>query len=183
MVRSHSLILASVLVILSALLLPVSFAYADDVVTFPDLNLEAAIREAIGKPSGDILQSDLAGLTTLSADDRSIADITGLEHCTNLTELDLRDNQISNLSPLSGLTNLTDLDLQRNQISDISPLAGLTNLTDVSLWINQISNLSPLSGLTSLELLDLGVSAQSIPHCLNSLAVNGKPLTGLQLLF
>ena len=38
--------------------------YCDDfVVTFPDPNLEAAIRDAISKPSGDILYSDLEMLT------------------------------------------------------------------------------------------------------------------------
>jgi hypothetical protein len=33
----------------------------------PDANLEAAIREEIGKPTGDIYPSDLAGLTYLYA--------------------------------------------------------------------------------------------------------------------
>jgi hypothetical protein len=37
------------------------------VVTFPDPGLEAAIRDAIGKPSGDIYQTDLDGLTVLNA--------------------------------------------------------------------------------------------------------------------
>jgi hypothetical protein len=32
-----------------------------DIVTFPDHNLEAAIREVIGKSEGDIYQSDLEG--------------------------------------------------------------------------------------------------------------------------
>jgi len=53
------LMVAFVLALL-ALLLPASVANADEIVTFPDPNLEAAIREAIGKPTGDIFQSDLA---------------------------------------------------------------------------------------------------------------------------
>ena len=56
-------------------------------ITFPDSNLEAAIRAAIGKPEGSILPSDLEGLTSLDASERGITDLTGLEYCTNLTEL------------------------------------------------------------------------------------------------
>jgi len=121
----------------------------------PDPNLEAVIREAIGKPEGPIYPSDLEGLTSLSAAGRNIADLTGLEHCTNLTDLDLDWNQISDISPLAGLTNLTGLYLWGNQISDISPLAGLTNLTGLYLWGNQISDISPLANLTNLTELDL----------------------------
>ncbi len=53
----------------------------------PDLNLEAAIREAIGKSEGSIFASDLEGLTTLDASKRGITDLAGLERCTNLTVL------------------------------------------------------------------------------------------------
>jgi hypothetical protein len=125
------------------------------VVTFPDPNLEAAIREAIGKPSGPIYASDLVGLDTLFACNRSITNLTGIEYCTSLTVLDLRYNQISDLSPLSGLTSLTGLILESNQISDLSPLSGLTSLTVLALDWNQISDLSPLSDLSSLTELYL----------------------------
>jgi len=123
------------------------------VVTFPDPNLEAAIRDAIGKPTGDIYQSDLDGLTSLSASSRSIVSLTGLEHCTSLTYLDLQWNQISDISPLSSLTSLTELYLGDNQISDISPVSNLTSLTGLDLWYNQISDISPVSNLTSLTRL------------------------------
>jgi parallel beta-helix repeat protein len=129
---------------------------ADEVVTFPDPNLEAAIREAINKSEGDIYQSDLDNLTSLDADGRNIIDLTGLEHCTSLTELDLYYNQISNISPVSNLTSLTGLDLGYNQISNISPVSNLTSLTWLDLWGNQISNISPVSNLTSLTWLCLG---------------------------
>ena len=132
-----------------------NFAINCEVVTFPDPNLEAAIREAIGKPIGDICQSDLDGLTYLEASNRDITDIGGLEHCTSLTWLYLGSNQISDLSPLSALTNLTSLTLGSNQISDISPLSSLTSLTFLQLYGNQISDISPLSSLTSLTSLVL----------------------------
>ena len=56
--------LALVIVVgLAGMATPLSPVLADDpVVTFPDAKLDAAIREAIGKPTGDIYQSDLEGL-------------------------------------------------------------------------------------------------------------------------
>jgi internalin A len=171
----HTLLLAIVLVSLLALVFPSSIGRADTVVNFPDPGLQAAVRQAIGKPTGDIYQSDLVGLTTLCANNQGITDLTGLEWCTNLRALylslnqigdisplsgltklialDLGSNQIGNISPVSGLTNLTKLNLNSNQIGNISPLSGLTNLTELELHSNQISNISPLSGLTSLTML------------------------------
>lgn len=89
-------------------------------VTFIDPNLEAAIREAIGKVTGSICRWDLEGLTSLSASERNIADLTGLEYCTNLTELDLRGNEISDISPLvqnEGLGEGDTIGLQGNPLS------------------------------------------------------------------
>lgn len=141
--------------VLLVLLLPVQMATADDMVNIPDHNLEAVIREAIAKPIGDIYESDLLGLWKLDASGRGIADLNGLEYCTNLRELRLWENQISDISPISGLTSLTRLNLMGSQISDISPLSGLTNLTTLYLWGSQLSDISPLSGLTSLTTLTL----------------------------
>jgi outer membrane protein assembly factor BamB/Leucine-rich repeat (LRR) protein len=123
--------------------------------TIPDPNLEAAIRTAIGKPTGPITEEDLAVLTMIDASELGISDITGIEHCVNLQTLDLLINQISDISPLSGLTNLQYLNLGINGINDLSPLSNLTNLQDLTLAKNQISDLSPLSSLTNLEYLNL----------------------------
>ncbi|MCL0101253.1 stalk domain-containing protein, partial [Peptococcaceae bacterium] len=94
------------------------------VVTFLDANLEAAIRDALRKPTGDITKVDMAELTNLRAWERGITDLSGLEYAVNLTSLNLRGNQITDITPLAGLTNLTSLDLGRNLITDITPLAG-----------------------------------------------------------
>ena len=71
-----------------------------DSVTFADPNLEATIREAIDIPERPIYPSNLKGLISFSATEKNIADLTGLEYCTNLTELDLGYNQVSDISPL-----------------------------------------------------------------------------------
>lgn len=130
-------------------------AVVNNAVYFPDANLEAAVRDALGRPDGDITEADLSNLTILVAGNMEISDLTGLQYATNLTGLYLYNNLISNLSPLSGLTNLTILSLGDNQISNLSPLSGLTNLTSLTLYNNQVSDLSHLSGLTNLTSLHL----------------------------
>jgi Leucine-rich repeat (LRR) protein len=101
---------------------------ADQVVSFTDANLQAAIRQAINKPSGDIYQSNLQDLTELNIPGMMISNLAGLESCTNLTYLNLSVNQISDISSLASLTNLTSLYLNQNQISDISPLVTSSGL-------------------------------------------------------
>jgi len=158
-------------------------AEMDEVVNFPDPNLEAVIRKAIGKPTGDIYESDLAGLTRLVALDRDIIDLTGLECCTSLTTLLLPKNQISDIAPLSNLTSLLTLYISGNNISDVSPLSNLTSLTRLNLRRNQISDISALSSLTSLTNLYLNgnqisdVSPLSSLTRLTNLYLNGNQIS------
>jgi len=128
---------------------------ADIVVDFPDPNLEAAVRSAIGKTSGDIYRSDVGSLSRLTAVGRDINDLTGLEHCTGLNMLRLRFNRISDLSPLANLYSLKELYLEENEISDLTPLSGLLGLRYLKLCGNRLSDISPLSSLTGLTYLTL----------------------------
>ena len=55
-------------------------------VSIPDANLRAAVRSTLGLAEGDtITQQKMQGLIMLYAGERGIADLTGLEHATNLT--------------------------------------------------------------------------------------------------
>ena len=137
----------------------------DKTVTFPDPALEKKVREALGKPEGDITAGDAAKITRLDIqnewqpqipDDVTVKDIRGLQYFINLRELDAGFNNISDLTPLSGLTELRKLNMGGNSVRDISVLAGLGNLEDLTLWGNSIRDISPLSGLTSLRSLHLG---------------------------
>ena len=153
-------LLSIVCVLLTVLSLPGCRSSGNTIVTFPDPNLETAIREALNKPSGSIYASELAVLASLSTHtfNRGIKSLSGLQYCTNLTDLYLGSNQISDVSPLANLTKLTELELFGNQIGDISALANLVNLTDLQLWANQISDVSPLASLTNLAHLDLATN-------------------------
>ncbi len=130
-------------------------------VSIPDPNLEAAIRHRIGKPQGPILISELEELTSLSASDKNITDLTGLEYCINLTDLYLSHNQIIDVSPLSSLTNLVALTLSDNQIDDISPLvanSGLSQEDTVTLTSNPLSATSLNDYIPQLEKRGVDVS-------------------------
>jgi hypothetical protein len=127
----------------------------DQVVTFPDPALEAAVRDAIAKPTGNIYQSDLIGLTLLEGTSRGIEDLEGIQHCTDLVTLWLGNNEISDVSLLSGLSLLRVLHLYNNRIADISALASLTGLTHLELYQNRIADISALSSPDNLSLLYL----------------------------
>ncbi len=138
-------------------------------VNIADANLRAVIADALGKaPNAPITPDEMATLTGLSAANKGIRNLAGLEFATNLTGLDLgvervdgrlvNSNDISNLSPLAGLTNLTRLFLEANSIADVAPLAGLTRLELLSLEANNITDVAPLAGLTRLELLSLSTN-------------------------
>ena len=126
-------------------------------VHIPDPNLHAAIAEKLGKsPNAPITVEEMATLTNLTANDKGIQDLTGLEHATHAFWFTFERNQISDLSPLAGLENLSGLGLSGNQISDLSPLSELTSLTLLSIYFNpEITDLFPLVDLKNLEYISL----------------------------
>ena len=121
----------------------------------PDPALRQAVREKLDIPSDvPLTQAYLQQhLTSLDVRGKGIADLTGVEHATDLQALVLIENKIHDISPLSGLTELGFLDLGGNQISDLRPLAALTRLETLHIWRNEIENISPLTGLVNLKKL------------------------------
>src|SRR5437660_9294842 len=67
-------------------------------VTIPDPGLNAAIRQALQKPTGPLTQQDLLSLSNLNAGQRNISSLQGLEVARNLSSLDLTSNHLANLS-------------------------------------------------------------------------------------
>ena len=83
-----------------------SHAYSQNV-SIPDVNLSAAVQEALGLSRNDpIPQKELEKLDRLVVMENNIKDITGLEKAIGLTHLRLDSNQISNITPLTNLTHL-----------------------------------------------------------------------------
>ena len=133
-----------------------------EVISIPDANLAAVVREALDLAPGDaISQLDMLRLGGLEANGRQITDLTGLEYAVNLKELRLGDNQISDIRPLEESTILEWLELYNNNISDISSLAAMTHLTFLHLYDNSVSDLSPLTESINLHELTLGDNSVS----------------------
>ena len=125
-------------------------------VSVPDVALRAEIMSALDKSRGRTLTvSDMLKLTTLTANNTNIRDLTGLQHAPNLKTLSLDNNSISDAVPLTALTKLTRLSLKGNNISDVAPLEALTRLETLSLDDNAIANVAPLAALTQLKTLSL----------------------------
>ena len=163
-----------------------------DQVDIPDLNLRAAVREALNLPAdAPVTLAAMQDLTDLGAGERGITDLSGLEFAINLAFLSIPYNPITDLTPIAKLKNLetiymwgtsvSDITLLANLttlrtllasgcgIADISPLANLTRLTEVRLDHNKISDISPLANLKRLTHLELN----------RNRIIDVRPLAGL----
>ncbi len=136
-------------------------AIAQTNVTLPDSNLEAMVRGALSlsNSTNALTVADLQLLTCLSACNRQIANLWGLQYASNLTGLYLNGNAIRDLTPLRGLNQLRSLELKNNNITYLWPLAALTNLSCLALGGNYPSDYSTLSNLTSLSSLSVNGGA------------------------
>ena len=123
---------------------------------FADSALQSAVEQAAAETG------DAAELVSLTAKERGIVDLSGIEQLTRLEVLDLYGNEIRDLSPLAGLRRLRYLDLGANRIEEVSPLASLKSLQVLLLADNSVMEVSALAGLDSLQSVDL----------------TGNPLTG-----
>ena len=116
-------------------------AYVTPVVTIPDANLRAVIRDALDKSRfAPITVTDMARLTTLDASNRDIRDLTGLEFATNLIELNLTDNPLSSLSISTHIPSLQGRGVEvlfaRSPTADFDG-DGTVNLADFLLFATQ----------------------------------------------
>ena len=116
---------------------------------FADSALQSAVEEA-AEAVGSVEE-----LVSLSAKERGIADLDGIEQLTQLEVLDLYGNEIRDLSPLAELRRLRYLDLGSNRVEEVSPLASLKSLQVLLLADNGVTEVSALAGLDSLQSVDL----------------------------
>ncbi len=140
----------------------------NDIVVFTDPVLESMVREAMGKPEGDITIVEAEAMAELhldiefqSPEEMRIKDITTLKYFVNLEQLELQFHAITDISPLAGLLKLRGLSLGGNQINDITALSGLTELGGLSLFNCAADDYSPLSNLTQIRSLFLEYSTIS----------------------
>ena len=142
--------------------------------------IEAAIRKAAGKPTGELTQADLEKVTRLDLQANHLTEAPkGLEKLTNLESLVLYNNQLTNAAGLEKLTQLKGLELGNNQLTDVADLGKLTQLRE----LNLASNNHPIKvpkGLENLtQLTSLHLSANQLTEPPESL----EKLTGLKYLY
>ena len=76
--------------------------------------IEAAIREQLEKPTGELTKADLEKVTKLHLGDNQLTDVTGLEKLTQLKKLNLGLNKLTDVKSLEKLTQLKELWLRDN---------------------------------------------------------------------
>ena len=102
-----------------------------------DLNsvkIEAAIREAAKKPTGELTKADLDKVKSLNLSVKGLTDVKGLEKLTQLKLLDLGINQLTEVP--KGLEKLTQLELlsfSSNKLRSVKGLEKLTQLKSLNL--------------------------------------------------
>ena len=182
------LALCAALCLLPALALAEGAAdVAIDPTNFPDANFRTYVATFDTDNDDRLTPAELAAVEYMALYNKSIGDLTGIEHFTDLTELDCRRNQLTSLD-LSKNTALEELDCGDNQLTSLdvsantalkqlycmnNPLTALdvsanTDLTDLNCINTQRASLdvSKNTSLTSLlcgdnQLTSLDVSANT----------------------
>ena len=118
--------------------------------------VEAAIRKAANKPTGELTEADFKKVKALDLRDLGLTKIPRiLKELQQLERLSFHANKLRNIDELPELKNLKHLNLGENQLTDISPLTDLTSLEDLQLPHNQITDLQPLLNLVNLKAVTL----------------------------
>jgi len=149
---------------------PTSETTPEPVVVFTDDALEAKVREAMGRPEGDIIVAEAQAVVKLDLSNESfddmnrqnggIRDISDLKYFTGLEELNLSYNDISDFTPIAELTSIKVLGFNGIRPKDLSVLKGLTNMTclifdwtcDESQWRNGNVSLDFMADMKDLEI-------------------------------
>ena len=77
--------------------------------------IEAAIRETLNKPTGELTKADLEKMTTLDLDGNQLTEVPkGLEKLTQLKKLYLWENRLTDVKGLEKFDQLKELELQSN---------------------------------------------------------------------
>ena len=76
--------------------------------------IEAAIRKAAKKPTGELTKADLEKVTKLILYSKQLTSVKWLEKLTQLTWLGLPDNKLTSVKGLEKLTKLEVLSLRNN---------------------------------------------------------------------
>lgn len=98
--------------------------------------------------------TSLHSLESLTLNNCSISNISGIENLTALSFLYMGNNTIRNITPLSSLQNLLQLYLPHNALTDLTALSELASLNSLDVSYNSLTSLAPICGIQTLTWLD-----------------------------
>ena len=157
-------------------------------VTISDPILRTQIETALNKqPDAPITTTALARLTSLSAPNANISNLTGLEFAINLTHLDLSFNSIWDLAPLAtnpGLGSGDTVEARGNPLSYASIHTYIPTLTGRGVTVN----FDPRTPTTLLKISGDNqhgnpTSALANPFVVEVQDENGNPFAGVPVTF
>ncbi|UPT72239.1 MAG: T9SS type A sorting domain-containing protein [Flavobacterium sp. JAD_PAG50586_2] len=178
----------------------IGFVGNAQIVTIPDANFKSRLLAASStlniaynaagnrikidtNNDGNIQVSEALTVYKLVINNRSIADLTGIESFTNINNLQCHFNQLSDLN-VTALTSLTELKCHNNALTSLN-VTGLTSLTVLDCATNQLAslNVTSLNALITFNcsgnlLTSLNVSGLAN---LSNLGCNNNQLTSLNL--
>ena len=119
--------------------------------------IEAAIRKAAKKPTGELTKAELDKVIYLRLINYQLTDVPkGVEKLTKLMSLSLQNNQLTDVNGLEKHTQLTRLHLNANRLTEVpKSLQKLTKLTSLGLGSNKLTDVKTLEKLTQLKVLYL----------------------------
>lgn len=151
---------------------------------FPDANFRNALAQQFELTENSTLSAEMiANTEVLNLSQKSISDLTGIEHFNALTVLLCPQNQLTKLD-LKGNPNLTTIECQNNQLAEID-LTNCPNLKALSCQNNSLPALN-LTNNTNLESLccsanSLATLDLSTCQALKGVVCEGNSLTSLNI--
>ena len=118
--------------------------------------IEAAIRKAAKKPTGELTKADLEKVTELRIENNRLTNVSGLGILTQLRELKLSNNHLTSVKGLGlgNLAQLRHLSLTGNKLTSVKGLGNLMQLTSLDLRNNP--------NLTKAQIDEL---KKALPNC------------------
>lgn len=124
-------------------------------ITFVDPGMEAAVRDALNRPTGPTYDVSLNSLSRLEAAGYGIQTVADLQYMPNLAVLYLSNNQISTLADFPPMPALSVLALDVNQLSSFAGMPSMPYLRCLTASNNRIDTLAGMPQLPMLYLLYL----------------------------
>ncbi len=166
---------------------PISYGAEGDIEinasNFPDENFRTAVEGFDVDDDGTLTLAELNAVTSIDVEYKSISNLKGIEHFTNLEFLNCNRNQLASLN-VSNNTKLEDLVCYDNQLTSLD-ISQNPNLEFLDCDYNQLTSLDVSNNINLKVLLFDGNQLTSIDVSKNTqleyLRCGGNQLTSLDL--